>query len=133
MKLTGADIEKVFSEQLENLLQQGYELVGEKKMEYLGDDKINPEVAILSKNGKYFELGFWVSFLSQEVVKWTMALTGYDKLRWNYYYQGAENQLENPFIYYQYSPAPDQKPIKRGDRIFSTESEVSELAEKIYA
>ena len=36
MKLTGADIEKVFSEQLENLLQQGYELVGEKKNGILG-------------------------------------------------------------------------------------------------
>ena len=130
MKLTKADIEKVYSEQLENLLQQGYELVGKKEIEYLGNDKINPDVAILSKNGKSFELGFWVSLLSQEVVKWTMALTSYTEDVKYCQYQEEENQLENPFIYYQYSTAPNQKPIKRGDRIFSTESETFEFAKK---
>lgn len=128
MKLTKTDIEKAYSEQLENLLQQGYELVGEKELEYLGDDKINPEIAILRKNGKCFELAFWVSLLSQETVKWTMALTNYDKPRWLCHYQGVENKLENPFIYYEYSPAPNDKAIKREDCIFSTESEAIQFA-----
>lgn len=128
MKLTKTDIEKAYSEQLEKLLQQGYELVGEKELEYIGDDKINPEIAILRKDGKCFELAFWVSLLSQETVKWTMALTDYDKSRWLYHYQGVVNQLENPFIYYQYSSAPNDKAIKKEDCIFSTENEVIELA-----
>lgn len=128
MKLTKAYIEKAYSEQLENLQQQGYELVGEKELGYIGNDKINPEIAILRKDGKCFELGFWVSLLSQETVKWTMALTDYDKSRWDYQYLGVENQLENPFIYYQYSPAPNDKTIKKEDCIFSTENEVIELA-----
>lgn len=129
MKLTKTDIEKAYSEQLENLLQQGYELVGEKELGYIGNDKINPEIAILRKDGKCFELAFWVSLLSQETVKWTMALTDYDKSRWNYHYLGVENQLENPFIYYQYSPAPKDKAIiKREDCIFSTESEAIQFA-----
>ena len=128
MKLTKADIEKAYSEQLENLQQQGYELVGEKELGYIGNDKINPEIAILRKDGKCFELAFWISLLSQETVKWTMALTDYDKSRWNYHYRGVVNQLENPFIYYQYSPAPNDKAIKKEDCIFSTENEVIELA-----
>jgi hypothetical protein len=128
MKLRKADIEKAYSEQLENLLQQGYELVGEKELEYLGDDKINPEIAILKKDGKCFELAFWVSLLSQETVKWTMALTDYDKSRWLYHYRGVENQLENPFVYYEYSPKPKDKAIKREDCIFSTESEGIQFA-----
>lgn len=128
MKLSGKDINKAYSEQLEKLLQQGYELVGEKELDYLGDDKINPEIAILRKDGKCFELAFWVSLLSQETVKWTMALTDYDKSRWLYHYRGVENQLENPFIYYEYSTRPRNETIKREDRIFSTESEVIELA-----
>lgn len=131
MKLTKTDIEKAYSEQLENLLQRGYELVGEKELEYLGDDKINPEIAILRKDGKCFELAFWVSLLSQETVKWTMALTNYDESRWLYHYQGVENQLENPFVYYEYSPAPNDTAIKRENRIFSTESEVIELARSL--
>lgn len=126
MKLAKADIEKAYSEQLENLLQQGYELVGEKELEYLGDDKINPEIAILKKDGKCFELAFWVSLLSQETVKWTMALTDYDKSRWLYHYQGVENKLESPFTYYEYSPKPRNE-IKREERIFSTEREALEL------
>lgn len=131
MKLTKTDIEKSYSEQLEKLLQQGYELVGEKELGYIGNDKINPEIAILRKDGKCFELAYWVSLLSQETVKWTMALTNYDKSRWNYHYQGVENQLENPFIYYQYSPAPNDKAIKKEDCIFSTENEVIELARSL--
>jgi hypothetical protein len=130
MKLTSANVKKAYSEQLENLLQQGYDLVGKKEIEYLGNDKINPDIAVLSKNGKCFELGFWVSLLSQKVVKWTMALTNYTEDVRYYQYREEENQLENPFSYYQYSPAPNQKPIKRGDRIFSTESEAFELAGK---
>ena len=128
MKLTKTDIEKAYSEQLKNLQQQGYERVGEKELGYIGNDKINPEIAILRKDGKCFELAFWISLLSQETVKWTMALTDYDKSRWNYHYRGVVNQLENPFIYYQYSPAPNDKAIKKEDCIFSTENEVIELA-----
>lgn len=128
MKLTKTDIEKAYSEQLEKLLQQGYELVGEKELEYIGDDKINPEIAILRKDGKCFELAFWVSLLSQETSKWTMALTDYDKSRWLYHYRGVENQLENPFIYYKYSPRANDKAIKREGRIFSTESEAIQFA-----
>ena len=130
MKLTSANVKKAYSEQLENLLQQGYDLVGKKEIEYLGNDKINPDIAVLSKNGKCFELGFWVSLLSQKVVKWTMALTNYTEDVRYCQYREEENQLENPFYYYQYSPAPKQKPIERGDCIFSTESEVLKLAEK---
>lgn len=131
MKLTKTDIEKAYSEQLANLQQQGYELVGEKELGYIGNDKINPEIAILRKDGKCFELGFWVSLLGQKVVKWTMVLIGYDESRWDYQYLGVENQLENPFIYYEYSPAPKDKAIKRENRIFSTESEVIELARSL--
>ena len=131
MKLTKTDIEKAYSEQLANLQQQGYELVGEKELGYIGNDKINPEIAILRKDGKCFELGFWVSLLGQKVIKWTMVLIGYDESRWDYQYLGVENQLENPFIYYEYSPAPKDKAIKRGNRIFSTESEVIELARSL--
>ena len=85
----------------------------------------------MRKDGKCFELGFWVSLLGQKVVKWTMVLIGYDESRWNYQYLGIENQLENPFIYYEYSPAPNDKAIKRENRIFSTESEVIELARSL--
>lgn len=59
-----------------------------------------------------------------------MALTNYTEDVRYYQYREEENQLENPFSYYQYSPAPNQKTIKRGDRIFSTESEAFELAGK---
>lgn len=128
MKLTKTDVEKAYSEQLENLQQQGYELVGEKELGYIGNDKINPEIAILMKDGKCFELAFWISLLSQETVKWTMALTDYDKSRWLYHYQGVENQLETPFTYYEYSPRPRNETIKRENCIFSTESEVIEFA-----
>lgn len=59
MKLTGTDINKVYTEQLTKLLLNGYTIVVARENGLLEQDKGRYNRTLLEKGGNRFEFGFW--------------------------------------------------------------------------
>lgn len=131
MKLTGAEINKAYSEQLAKLLLDGYRLVIARENGSLEKNKDNNfAIVVLEKEGEKYEFGLWSDTINQKTGKYTLGLTEYNKYRWKYDYLEIKNLLENPFSYYYYIFDSELQYNKFGYFAFSTEEEALELYEK---
>lgn len=130
MKLTGAEINKAYSEQLGKLLSEGYQLVIARDNGSLKSEKTVREMVVLEKEGKQYEFGFWYEGLNRNTGKYTLNLVEFDKHPLKREISESENLLETPFIYYSYTFGLEgiYHPYKYF--AFSTEEEALELYEK---
>lgn len=130
MKLTGAEINKAYSEQLGKLLSEGYQLVIARDNGSLKSEKTVREMVVLEKEGKQYEFGFWYEGLNRNTGKYTLNLVEFDKHPLKREIPESENLLETPFIYYSYTFGLEgiYHPYKYF--AFSTEEEALELYEK---
>lgn len=130
MKLTGAEINKAYSEQLGKLLSEGYQLVVARDNGSLKSEKTVREMVVLEKEGKQYEFGFWYEGLNRNTGKYTLNLVEFDKHPLKREISESENLLETPFIYYSYTFGLEgiYHPYKYF--AFSTEEEALELYEK---
>lgn len=130
MKLTGAEINKAYSEQLGKLLSEGYQLVVARENGSLKSEKTIREMVVLEKEGKQYEFGFWYEGLNRNTGKYTLSLVEFDKHPLKREISDSENLLETPFIYYSYTFGLEgiYHPYKYFT--FSTEEEALELYEK---
>ena len=130
MKLSGAEINKAYSEQLAKLLVDGYTLVVARENGSLKSEKTIREMVVLEKEGKQYEFGFWYEGLNRNTGKYTLSLVEFDKHPLKREISDSENLLETPFIYYSYTFGLEgiYHPYKYF--AFSTEEEALELYEK---
>lgn len=130
MKLSGAEINKAYSEQLVKLLVDGYTLVVARENGSLKSEKTIREMVVLEKEGKQYEFGFWYEGLNRNTGKYTLNLVEFDKHPLKREISESENLLETPFIYYSYTFGLEgiYHPYKYF--AFSTEEEALELYEK---
>lgn len=130
MKLSGAEINKAYSEQLAKLLVDGYTLVVARENGSLKSEKTIREMVVLEKEGKQYEFGFWYEGLNRNTGKYTLNLVEFDKHPLKREISESENLLETPFIYYSYTFGLEgiYHPYKYF--AFSTEEEALELYEK---
>ena len=130
MKLSGAEINKAYSEQLGKLLSEGYQLVIARDNGSLKSEKTIREMVVLEKEGKQYEFGFWYEGLNRNTGKYTLNLVEFDKHPLKREISESENLLETPFIYYSYTFGLEgiYHPYKYF--AFSTEEEALELYEK---
>lgn len=130
MKLSGAEINKAYSEQLAKLLVDGYTLVVARDNGSLKSEKTVREMVVLEKEGKQYEFGFWYEGLNRNTGKYTLNLVEFDKHPLKRKISESENLLETPFIYYSYTFGLEgiYHPYKYF--AFSTEEEALELYEK---
>ena len=130
MKLSGAEINKAYSEQLAKLLVDGYTLVVARDNGSLKSEKTIREMVVLEKEGKQYEFGFWYEGLNRNTGKYTLSLVEFDKHPLKREISDSENLLETPFIYYSYTFGLEgiYHPYKYF--AFSTEEEALELYEK---
>ena len=130
MKLTGADINKVYSEQLAKLLLDGYTLVVARENGSLDKSKDDHAKIDLEKDGKKYEFGFWYESINQSTGKHTLTLTEKVKYSWWDKYAETNNLLVEPYTYYSYvfGLGGEYEPYKYFT--FSTEEEALELYEK---
>ena len=130
MKLSGAEINKAYSEQLAKLLVDGYTLVVARENGSLKSEKTVREMVVLEKEGKQYEFGFWYEGLNRNTGKYTLNLVEFDKHPLKREISESENPLETPFIYYSYTFGLEgiYHPYKYF--AFSTEEEALELYEK---
>ena len=130
MKLSGAEINKAYSEQLAKLLVDGYTLVVARENGSLKSEKTIREMVVLEKGGKQYEFGFWYEGLNRNTGKYTLNLVEFDKHPLKREISESENLLETPFIYYSYTFGLEgiYHPYKYF--AFSTEEEALELYEK---
>ena len=103
MKLSGAEINKAYSEQLGKLLSEGYQLVIARDNGSLKSEKTVREMVVLEKEGKQYEFGFWYEGLNRNTGKYTLNLVEFDKHPLKREISESENLLETPFIYYSYT------------------------------
>lgn len=130
MKLTGADINKAYSEQLAKLLLNGYTLVVARENGSLEKNKDDFAKIDLEKDGKRYEFGYWHESINQSTGKHTLTLTENVKYSWWSLQEEVNNLLSEPYIYYSYifEYAGEYEPYKYFT--FSTEEEALELYEK---
>lgn len=130
MKLSGAEINKAYSEQLAKLLVDGYTLIVARDNGSLKSEKTVREMVVLEKEGKQYEFGFWYEGLNRNTGKYTLNLVEFDKHPLKREISESENLLETPFIYYSYTFGLEgiYHPYKYF--AFSTEEEALELYEK---
>lgn len=130
MKLTGTEINKVYSEQLGKLLSEGYQLIIARENGSLKSEKSIREMVVLEKEGEQYEFGFWYEGLNRNTGKYTLSLVEFDKHPLKREISESENLLETPFIYYSYTFGLEgiYHPYKYF--AFSTEEEALELYEK---
>lgn len=130
MKLTGAEINRAYSEALGKLLSEGYQLVIARDNGSLKSEKTVREMVVLEKEGKQYEFGFWYEGLNRNTGKYTLNLVEFDKHPLKREISESENLLETPFIYYSYTFGLEgiYHPYKYF--VFSTEEEALELYEK---
>ena len=136
MKLTGADINKAYTEQLTKLLLNGYNVIvanqnGSLEQENGRYNRILLENKILlEKGGECFEFGFWGVGINSNTEKQILGMMKHDRLSLNYCYEEEKNLLAGPFTYYGYTfgMGSEHKPYQYF--AFSTEEEVLELYEK---
>lgn len=132
MKLTGADINKAYSEQLAKLLLDGYTLVVARENGSLEKNKDDYAKVVLEKNGKFYEYGYWFESINRSTGKHTLTLTqtdNYKYSRWSFR-EEVDNLLSEPYSYYSYvfELGGEYEPYKYFT--FSTEKEALELYEK---
>ena len=130
MKLTGAEINKAYSEQLGKLLSEGYQLVIARENGSLKSEKTIREMVVLEKEGKQYEFGFWYEGLNRNTGKYTLNLVEFDKHPLKREISESENLLETPFIYYSYTFGLEGIYHLYKYFAFSTEEEALELYEK---
>lgn len=130
MKLTGAEINRAYSEELGKLLSEGYQLIIARDNGSLKSEKTVREMVVLEKEGKQYEFGFWYEGLNRNTGKYTLNLVEFDKHPLKREISESENLLETPFIYYSYTFGLEgiYHPYKYF--AFSTEEEALELYEK---
>lgn len=130
MRLTGAEINKAYSEELGKLLSEGYQLIIARDNGSLKSEKTVREMVVLEKEGKQYEFGFWYEGLNRNTGKYTLSLVEFDKHPLKREISDSENLLETPFIYYSYTFGLEgiYHPYKYF--AFSTEEEALELYEK---
>lgn len=130
MKLTGADINKAYSEQLAKLLLDGYTLVVARENGSL--DRTNDDFAkvVLEKDGKRYEFGYWYESINHSTGKHTLTLTESVKYSWWSLHEEVNNLLSEPYIYYSYIFEYGGEYELYKYFIFSTEEEALELYEK---
>ena len=130
MKLTGADINKAYSEQLAKLLLDGYTLVVARENGSL--DRTNDDFAkvVLEKDGKRYEFGYWYNSINNSTGKHTLTLTERVKYSWWNLEKEVNNLLSEPYTYYSYTFGMDRTYELYKYFVFSTEEETLELYEK---
>lgn len=130
MRLTGAEINKAYSEELGKLLSEGYQLIIARDNGSLKSEKTVREMVVLEKEGKQYEFGFWYEGFNRNTGKYTLNLVEFDKHPLKREISESENLLETPFIYYSYTFGLEgiYHPYKYF--AFSTEEEALELYEK---
>ena len=130
MKLTGADINKAYSEQLAKLLLDGYTLVVARENGSLEKNKDDYAKVVLEKDGKIYEYGYWFESINRSTGKHTLTLTQTDKNSWWSLQEEVNNLLSEPYSYYSYvfELGGEYEPYKYFT--FSTEEEALELYEK---
>lgn len=74
MKLTGTDIDKVYTEQLTKLLLNGYTIVVARENGLLEQDKGRYNRTLLEKGGNRFEFGFWYVEINSNTEKQILGL-----------------------------------------------------------
>ena len=127
MRLTGADINKVYSEQLAKLLLDGYILVVTRENGTLAQTNDDFAKVILEKDGKKYDYGFWYDGINSKVGRYVLTLT--EHIRYSWWDRDAEvnNLLVEPYTYYSYNYGIYEV---YKHFIFSTEEEALELYEK---
>lgn len=130
MKLSGADINKAYSEQLAKLLLDGYTLVVARENGSLEKNKDDYAKVVLEKDGKIYEYGYWFESINRSTGKHTLTLTQTDKNSWWSLQEEVNNLLSEPYSYYSYvfELGGEYEPYKYFT--FSTEEEALELYEK---
>lgn len=127
MRLTGADINKVYSEQLAKLLLDGYTLVVARENGSL--ERTNDDFAkvTLEKDGTKYDYGFWYDSINRNTGRHVLTLTEHIKYSWWDRYAETNNLLVEPYTYYSHNFG-----IYEVYKyfIFSTKEEALELYEK---
>ena len=130
MKLTGADINKAYSEQLAKLLLDGYTLVVVRENGSLEKNKDEFAKIDLEKDGKRYEFGYWYESINRNTGKHTLTLTERVKYSWWSLGEELNNLLSEPYTYYSYNFGMDRANELYKYFVFSTEEEALELYEK---
>ena len=130
MKLTGADINKAYSEQLAKLLLDGYTLVVVRENGSLEKNKDEFAKIDLEKDGKRYEFGYWYESINHNTGKHTLTLT--ERVKYSRWSLGEElnNLLSEPYTYYSYNFGMNRANELYKYFVFSTEEEALELYEK---
>lgn len=136
MKLTGADINKAYTDQLTKLLLNGYNIVVVNQNGSLEQDNggysrtLLENKILLEKGGERFDFGFWGVGINSNTEKQILGMMKHDKFSLNYRYEEEKNLLVEPFTYYGYTfgMGSEHKPYQYF--AFSTEEEALELYEK---
>lgn len=130
MKLTGTDINKVYTEQLTKLLLNGYTIVVARENGLLEQDKGRYNRTLLEKGGNRFEFGFWYVEINSNTEKQILGLMKAGRFKSNYRCIEEENLLTGFFACYNYvfKIGGEQNPYQYF--VFSTEEEALELYEK---
>lgn len=130
MKLTGTDINKVYTEQLTKLLLNGYTIVVASENGLLEQDKGRYNRTLLEKGGNRFEFGFWYVEINSNTEKQILGLMKAGRFKSNYRCIEEENLLTKFFTCYDYvfKMGGEYNPYQYF--VFSTEEEALELYEK---
>lgn len=130
MKLTGTDINKVYTEQLTKLLLNGYTIVVARENGLLEQDKGRYNRTLLEKGGNRFEFGFWYVEINPNTEKQILGLMKAGRFKSNYRCIEEENLLTEFFTCYNYvfKMGGEQNPYQYF--VFSTEEEALELYKK---
>lgn len=130
MKLTGTDIDKVYTEQLTKLLLNGYTIVVARENGLLEQDKGRYNRTLLEKGGNRFEFGFWYVEINSNTEKQILGLMKAGRFKSNYRCIEKENLLTEFFTCYNYvfKMGGEHNPYQYF--VFSTEKEALELYEK---
>lgn len=130
MKLTGADINKAYSEQLAKLLLDGYTMVVAREngsLERTSDDFAK---VVLEKDGKRYDFGYWYESINHSTGKHTLTLTESVKYFWWSLKKEVNNLLSEPYTYYSHTLGVDRTDEIYKYFVFSTKEEALELYEK---
>lgn len=130
MKLTGTDIDKVYTEQLTKLLLNGYTIVVARENGSLEQDKGKYNRTLLEKGGNRFEFGFWYVEINSNTEKQILGLMKAGSFKSKYRCIEEEKLLTKFFTCYSYvfEMGGDHNPYQHF--VFSTEEEALELYEK---
>lgn len=130
MKLTGADIDKAYTEQLTKLLLNGYTIVVANQNGSLEEDKGRYNRTLLEKGGKRFEFGFWYVEINSNTEKQVLGLMKAGRFKSNNRCVTGKNLLAELFTCYSYVFEIGSEYKLYQYFAFSTEEEALELYKK---